>query len=84
MNDKSDNESTADPVPMYEARHSADLERLDRENPIPGGEPPCPLCEGKISRLVEAHPSPHTGSSPFRVRLVCTNQNCRRWTVYAW
>ena len=84
MNDTNDHESTNELDLMYEARHSAELERLDRANPIPGGEPPCPLCESKISRLVETYPSPHTGPSPFRVRLVCSNQDCRRWTVYAW
>lgn len=70
--------------PMFEAPLSAELERLDRKNPIPGGEPPCPVCQGKISRVVEAYPSPHTGSSPFRVRLICANPDCRRWTVYRW
>ena len=84
MTDMTERESTNELGSMYEARHSSELERLDRENPIPGGEPACPLCEGKISRLVEAHPSPHTGTSPFRVRLVCGNQDCRRWTVYSW
>ncbi len=77
------NEST-DLGPLYEARHAAELERADRENPIPGGEPNCPLCGGRTARSVEAHHGPHTGPSPFRVRLVCSNDECRRWTVYSW
>jgi hypothetical protein len=70
--------------PMYEAKQSAQLELLDRENPIPGGEPQCPVCEAKTTRLVEAHPSPNAGSAPFRIRLICGNEECRRWTVYNW
>ena len=84
MNDTHDHGARDELGPMYEAPHSAELERLDRQNPIPGGEPQCPLCEGKISRLVEAYPSPQAGPSPFRVRLICSNPDCRRWTVYPW
>lgn len=74
---------TKDIGPLYEPEHAAELERADRKNPIPGGEPVCPLCGAKTARLVEQHPSPH-GLSPFRVRLLCTNEECRRWTVYNW
>jgi hypothetical protein len=70
--------------PLYEAAHAAELERADRENPIPGGEPTCPVCGAKTARLVEEHYSPHAGPSRFRVRLVCSNEECRRWTVYNW
>jgi hypothetical protein len=75
---------TQDLGPLYEAEQAAELERADRDNPIPGGEPLCPVCGSKVARLVEAHQSPATASSPFRVRLVCTNEECRRWTVYSW
>ncbi len=70
--------------PLFEAGHAEQLQREDRSNPIPSGEPPCPVCSGKIARLVEAHPAPRTDDSPFRVRLVCTNDECRRWTIYNW
>ncbi len=70
--------------PLYESGHATELERADRKNPIPGGEPPCPVCKAKTTRLVEGHQSPHAGGSPFRVRLVCSNPDCRRWTVYNW
>jgi hypothetical protein len=73
-----------DPGTLFDAQHAADLERADRQNPIPGGEPPCPVCGGKLARMVEAHQSPDSGDSQFRVRLVCTADNCRRWTVYNW
>ncbi|MEE9133418.1 MAG: hypothetical protein V3U13_07645 [Gemmatimonadota bacterium] len=69
---------------LYESAHTAELERADRENPIPGAEPPCPVCGAKTTRLVLEHQSHHTGTSPFRVRLVCSNQECRRWTIYNW
>lgn len=70
--------------PLYEAEHSAQLERDDREKPIPGGEPACPVCGAKTSRRVESHPAPRSDQSPFRVRLVCTSADCRRWTIYNW
>ncbi len=76
-------DETQDLGPLYRPEHAAQLERADRANPIPGGEPACPVCGAKIARLVEEHPSPHS-SSPFRVRLLCTNEECRRWTVYSW
>jgi hypothetical protein len=68
---------------LYDADHAAQLERADREHPIPGSEPHCPVCGSRTARLVEAHPAP-VSDSPFRVRLVCTNVECRRWTVYSW
>lgn len=70
--------------PLFEAEQAGQLQRDDRANPIPNAEPPCPVCNCKIVRLVEAHPAPRSDSSPFRVRLVCTNEDCRRWTVYNW
>ena len=69
--------------PLYESGHATAMERADRENPIPGGEPPCPVCGAKTTRLVEEHQSPHMGS-PFRVRIICSNAECRRWTVFNW
>jgi hypothetical protein len=69
--------------PLYDADHSKALETADRENPIPGGEPPCPVCGEKTVRLVESHQSPARSSS-FRVRLICSSGECRRWTVYDW
>lgn len=60
------------------------LEESDRENPIPGGAPGCPLCGSGMTRHVEKHPAPRAGSSPFRVRLVCSSEECRGWTVYDW
>ena len=69
---------------MYDVNHAKALEGADRKNPIPGGEPDCPVCGSKIVRLVEQHKSLGTGESPFRVRLVCGNADCRRWTVYDW
>ena len=84
MTDSKDTGPAYEPGPLYEAAHAAELERADRENPIPGGEPPCPICESKTVRLVEAHQGPASTGSPFRVRLVCSNEECRRWTVYSW
>lgn len=70
--------------PLFSAKDAEELERVDRENPIPGSEPACPICENRLLRVVEAHPAPRTDDSPFRVRLVCTNDDCGRWTVYDW
>ncbi len=70
--------------PLYEADQAAELIEADRGNPIPGGEPACPVCGTKTVRLVEEHQSPTNGGSPFRVRLICSNDECRRWTVYNW
>ncbi len=69
---------------MYSVENAAELERLDREKPIPGSEPSCPVCDHKVARLVERHPAPRADDSPFRVRLICTNPDCQRWTVYDW
>ena len=52
--------------------------------PIPGGEPDCPRCARKMTRRVERYPAPRGGSSPFRVRLLCSNAQCGAWTVYDW
>lgn len=60
------------------------VEEADRENPIPGGEPSCPACGAAMIRRVERHPAPRSDASPFRVRLVCSDEACRRWTVYDW
>jgi hypothetical protein len=84
MNDSKDGGPNYEPGPLYEAAQAAELESADRENPIPGGEPPCPVCGAKTARLVEEHQGPPTTGSPFRVRIVCTSEECRRWTVYNW
>ena len=70
--------------PMYGPDQAQALEAADRKNPIPGGEPDCPVCGTKLVRLVERHKSLGTGESPFRIRLLCTDEECRRWTVYDW
>jgi hypothetical protein len=69
---------------LLESAKAAEVEQADRENPIPGGEPDCPVCGAKMTRLVEEHQSPQKGISPFRVRLVCSNAECRSWTLYNW
>lgn len=69
--------------PLYDAEQSAELERLDRAKPYPGGEPSCPVCGARVTRHVEAHPYPRA-DSPFRVRLVCSNRQCGGWTLYDW
>ena len=75
---------TGDLGPLYKADEARELERQDRENPIPGGEPSCPSCGHRVTRVVEAHPAPRSDDSPFRVRLICGNDECGRWTVYDW
>ena len=60
------------------------VEADDRRKPIPGGEPDCPLCGSDMIRHVEKHPAPRGGSSPFRVRLTCSSEECGAWTVYDW
>lgn len=60
------------------------VEAEDRKKPIPGGAPDCPLCGAAMIRHVEKHPAPRGGSSPFRVRLVCSSSECGAWTVYDW
>jgi hypothetical protein len=84
MNDTDNSGPSYEPGPLYEAAHAAEIESADRENPIPGGEPPCPVCGAKTARLVEDHQGPPTTGSSFRVRIVCTSEECRRWTVYNW
>lgn len=70
--------------PLLEPEQAEELERRDREKPGPGGEPGCPHCGSAMVRLVEEHPAPRGDDSPFRVRLVCSSSDCRRWTVYDW
>ncbi|HKK27966.1 MAG TPA: hypothetical protein VKB18_07775 [Gemmatimonadota bacterium] len=70
--------------PLLDVLQAAELEERDRARPIPGGEPDCPVCGETMVRRVERHPAPREGASPFRVRLVCSNTDCRRWTVYDW
>ena len=60
------------------------VEAADREKPIPGGAPHCPLCGSEMLRHVEKHPAPRGDDSPFRVRLVCPSDECGAWTVYDW
>jgi len=63
---------------------AAAVEATDRSKPIPGGEPQCPECSSVMARHVEKHPAPRGGGSPFRVRLVCSSEDCGAWTVYDW
>lgn len=70
--------------PLLDPREADELESADRENPTPGGEPACPACGARMIRRVERHPAPRSDDSPFRVRLVCSSGDCRRWTVYDW
>jgi len=70
--------------PLLDVLQAVELEERDRARPIPGGEPDCPVCGEPMVRRVERHPAPREGGSPFRVRLVCSNADCRRWTVYDW
>lgn len=70
--------------PLLDPEQAEELEEADREQPIPGGEPWCPACGTEMLRSVEAHPAPRSDGSPFRVRLVCRDGSCRRWTVYDW
>jgi len=69
---------------LLDPEASDQLEAEDRKKPIPGGEPDCPRCKGKMIRSVERYPAPRGGSSPFRVRLVCPGVQCGAWTVYDW
>lgn len=69
---------------LLDPRKAETVEAEDRQKPIPGGEPECPLCGGSMVRHVEKHPAPRGGGSPFRVRLVCSVAECGAWTVYDW
>lgn len=70
--------------PLLDPEQSEELEARDREHPGPGGEPECPVCSARMVRRVEDHRAPRAGESPFRVRLVCSSEDCRAWTVYDW
>lgn len=70
--------------PLLDVEQAGKLEARDRAKPGPGGEPDCPACGGPMVRMVERHPAPRSDDSPFRVRLVCAAEDCRRWTVYDW
>lgn len=70
--------------PLLDPEQAEELEAADREHPIPGGEPTCPACGAEMIRSVEERPAPRADDSPFRVRLVCSSEGCRRWTVYDW
>ncbi len=83
MENMTDNDDK-DLGPLYDSDHSKKLESADRGNPIPGGEPACPVCGKKTVRLVETRHAPAASASSFRVRIVCSNEECRRWTVYDW
>lgn len=69
---------------LLDAEQAAELETRDRAKPGPGAEPDCPVCGSDMVRLVERHPAPRSDDSPFRVRLLCSSEECRRWTVYDW
>lgn len=70
--------------PLLPAEEAMKVEKADRARPIPGGEPECPTCGSKMARMVEQHSAPRSDESPFRVRLVCTSDECGSWTVYDW
>lgn len=70
--------------PLLQAEQGEALEAHDREHAGPGGEPACPVCDCPMARLVEEHRAPRSDDSPFRVRLVCSSEECRAWTVYDW
>lgn len=70
--------------PLLGPEQATRLEEEDRAHPAPGGEPDCPACGASMARMVERHPAPRSDASPFRVRLVCSSSDCRRWTVYDW
>lgn len=70
--------------PLLDPWKADAVEAEDRRSPIPSGEPHCPECQELMLRLVEKHPAPRAGSSPFRVRLVCGSKECGAWTVYDW
>lgn len=70
--------------PLLEPGQAEELERRDRDHPGPGHEPPCPVCGEPVVRRVEEHPAPRADDSPFRIRLVCSDPDCRAWTVYDW
>lgn len=69
---------------LLDPSQAEEIQALDREKPIPGGEPDCPCCGSRMIRRVERHPAPRSDASPFRVRLVCSSPACRSWTVYDW
>lgn len=70
--------------PLLERQQGDALEARDREHPGPGGEPECPLCSATMVRIVEEHRAPRDAGSPFRVRLICSSDDCRAWTAYDW
>lgn len=70
--------------PLLDPEQSEALEARDRQHSGPGGEPACPRCETTMVRLVEEHRAPRSDDSPFRVRLICSAEDCRAWTVYDW
>lgn len=70
--------------PLLAPETARELEAHDRKKPSPGGEPDCPRCGGRMVRMVEAHPAPRGDDSPFRIRLVCAEEECRAWTIYDW
>jgi hypothetical protein len=72
------------PGPLLNPDLGERLEAEDRKRPIPGGAPPCPRCGAVMVRHVERHPAPRGGKSPFRIRLVCSSEECGSWTVYDW
>lgn len=74
----------AEPGRLLDPWKAEAVEADDRKKPIPGGEPDCPLCGSDMIRHVEKHPAPRGGSSPFRVRLTCSSEECGAWTVYDW
>lgn len=70
--------------PLLDVEQATKLEADDRQHPAPGGQPDCPACGAPMVRMVERHPAPRSDPSPFRVRLVCSSDDCRRWTIYDW
>lgn len=70
--------------PLLDPEQAEELEARDRAKPGPRGEPECPVCGEPMVRMVEDHPAPRADDSPFRVRLACSDPECRCWTVYDW
>ncbi|MFV1988253.1 MAG: hypothetical protein ACC682_13295 [Gemmatimonadota bacterium] len=70
--------------PLLDQEKGEALETHDRKHSGPGGEPTCPLCDSPMVRLVEERRAPRADDSPFRVRLICTSDECGAWSVYDW
>ena len=77
-------DSEAEVGPLLGFEEGQTLERYDRKHPGQGGDPKCPRCSATMVRSVELHRAPRSDNSPFRIRLVCSSDDCMVWTVYNW